>query len=173
MITGLNTMHKHFAKILLLFLALAWETPVAAQEEEPAVDDANNRRCLSIRRIRSTRIIDDRNMLFYTPGRVVYHNILRQPCNSLEREGRFSYQVTTGSLCSGDMIFVLHDDAFNGFRRGNACSLGIFHEITREDATALIEGKDARIEAVPLPMPEPEEIGSDKEVPQEPENPED
>lgn len=168
-------MHKHFTTIFLLSLAFAWDVPAAAQEEEPVVD-SDARRCLSPRRIRRTRIVDDRNMLFYLPGRTVYHNILRQPCNGLEREGRFTYQLTAGSLCSGDIIFVLHDDAFGGLRRGTSCSLGAFHEITREDATALIEGEDAVIEAKPLPLPEPESVGSEEQEPrepQEPENPED
>ena len=155
-------MYKLFTTIFLLFLAAAWDAPAAAQEEEPAVD-GDVRRCVNIRRIRRTRIVDDRNMLFYMPGRTVYHNILRQPCNGLEREGRFSYQVATGNLCTGDLIFVLHDDAFGGLRQGPACSIGAFHPITREDATALIEGTDEVIEAAPLPMPEPEDIGVEKE----------
>ena len=164
-------MYKHFATIFILALVFAWEAPVAAQEEEPVVD-GDTRRCLSTRRIRRTRIIDDRNILFYMPGKVVYHNILRQPCNGLEREGRFSYKTSAGSLCSSDVIFVLYDGALGGLREGNACGLGVFHEITREDATALLEAEDAKVEPAPLPMPEPEEIGADDEEPKVPEEPE-
>lgn len=164
-------MYKLFTIIFLLSLAFAGDRPAAAQEEEPVVDD-DVRRCLSTRSIRSTHIIDDRNMLFYAPGRRVYHNILRQPCNGLKREGRFTYRITGGSLCSGDIIFVLHDDSFDGFRQGPSCSLGAFHEISREAADALREGPDAKVEAQPLPMPEPAEVGNGDEKEEEPEEPE-
>ena len=161
-------MYKHFATIILLLFTLSWDAPAAAQEEEPVVD-GDTRRCLNTRRIRRTRIVDDRNVLFYMPGSVVYHNILRQSCNGLKREGRFSYKTSAGNLCSSDIIYVLFDGAFGGLREGNACSLGVFHEITREDATALLEADDAVVEPAPLPMPEPEDVGSEEEEPQEPE----
>lgn len=163
-------MNKLFATVLLALTALAWDAPADAQEEEPVVD-GDVRRCLSTRRIRRTQIIDDRNMLYYVPGNVVYHNILMQPCNGLKREGRFSYKTAVGNLCSGDLIFVLYDDAFGGLRQGNACKIGVFHPITREHAKALLEGPEGDIEVVPLPMPEPEEIGAGEEEPQEPEAP--
>jgi len=164
-------MYKLFMTIFLLSFASAWDVPADAQEEEPVVDD-DARRCLSTRRIRRTHIIDDRNMLYYAPGRRVYHTIPRQPCNGLKREGRFTYRVTGGSLCSGDIIFVLHDDSFDGFRQGASCSLGAFHEISQEAAAALREGPDAKVEAQPLPMPEPAEVGKDDEKEEEPEEPE-
>ena len=164
-------MYKHFATIILVSVAFSWDASNAAQEEEPVVD-GDTRRCLNIRRIRRTRIVDDRNMLFYASGSVVYHNILRQPCNGLAREGRYGYETSAGSLCTSDIIYVLYDDAFGGLRRGNACSLGTFHEITAEDAKALLESDNEKIEPAPLPMPEPEDVGSDEDEAEEQDVPE-
>lgn len=148
--------------LMSLVIGLAMATlPALAQDEEPTVDDGTTR-CISIRSIRSTDIIDDRNVLFYMRGNVVYHNILSRRCPGLAREDRFSYKPSSGRLCDIDSINVLYRDA-RGMRTGAACGLGRFIKITREDAKALKEGPKEDPPPKPLPMPEPEEIGSEKE----------
>lgn len=153
-------MSKQISRLLVLTLVSALPVlPAALAEEEPTVGE-NSRRCINLRSIRGTDVIDDRNILFYAGGDKVYHNILPRACGGLKREDRFSYEVRTGSLCNTDRISVLYDDAF-GMRDGPSCRLGLFHEITREDAKALIEKGNEPPRAEPLPMPEPEEVGAE------------
>lgn len=175
MITGGWTGYKRLGdkwmnEFLLAVLAAGLALPVAAQEEEPSYDD-NARECINLRQLRRTEVIDDRNILFYMSGSVVYHNILPRQCGGLAREDRFSYQTSVGRLCRIDWINVLYDDPY-GLREGSRCGLGLFHKITREDAKALKDEQERRgPEANPLPMPEPEEIGAPDEEPGEPEGP--
>lgn len=156
-------MHKHLTHLFILGVTLAASGQAAAQDDEPAHDD-NTRKCISVRSIRNTDIIDDRNILFHTSGKRVYHNILPRRCSGLAREDRFSYSTTIGSLCDLDTINVLHRD-ISGFRQGIACRIGLFHEITEEDAKALKEGPATQPQAKPLPMPTPKEIGVDEDGP--------
>ena len=167
MITGKRTMHKHVKIILAAFLVAPWAVPATAQEEEPSYDE-NSRDCINLRLIRRTKVVDDRNILFYMNGDVVYHNILPRQCGGLARQDRFSYSTSIGRLCRLDTIRVLYDDPY-GLREGTACGLGLFHKITREDAAAFREESNKMPEARPLPLPEPEEIGTEKKEPEEPE----
>ncbi|MGI9204270.1 MAG: hypothetical protein ACR2Q3_09680 [Woeseiaceae bacterium] len=151
-------------KISFLSLVASMAMPALsalAQDEEPERDDSTTS-CISVRGIRSTDIIDDRNILFYMRGDVVYHNILSRRCPGLAREDRFSYRSTSSRLCDIDSINVLYRDA-RGMRPGAACGLGKFFKITREDAKALKEGPTEDPAPKPLPMPEPEEVGSEEE----------
>lgn len=163
-------MYKRLNTVLLAFLLLGWNLPGYAQESEPGHDDGA-RSCINTRLIRRTHIVDDRNVLFYMSGGKVYHNILRAPCHGLEREERFSYHTTGGQLCRLDGIYVLYEGAW-GLREGASCSLGDFHEISKETAEAMRETPQRpQTEAAPLPMPEPEQIGVDENGPPEAEEP--
>ena len=153
--------------------AMGVTIPAVAQDEDPVIDEADDstRKCISLRTVRSTDIVDDRNILFHMRGDIVYHNILPRKCNGLAREDRFSYRTTVGRLCSNDLINVLYDDTF-GMREGNACQLGVFYEMTREDAKAFKDAPEPEPQAEPLPMPAPQEVGADEEEPEEPKGPE-
>lgn len=172
MIIGNAVMYKQIRKLLIMSAAMGVAIPAAAQDEDPVSDDVDDgaRSCISLRTIRRTEIIDDRNILFHMRGSTVYHNILPRQCGGLARENRFSYKTTIGRLCSLDLITVLYSDPF-GLREGNSCQLGMFHEITREDAKALKEGLNTEPPANPLPMPAPQEIGVGEDEPEEPEPP--
>ena len=172
MITGENTMYKQIKKwmsagILLVTLfcspAGAQDKQVDVTEEEPVYDE-NTAQCISLRDIRRTKVVDDRNVLFYTRGKTVYHNVLPRSCSGLAREDRFSYQTSIGRLCRLDQISVLYNDPF-GMRAGNRCSLGVFHKIDRDDAKAFIDSADNDVPvANPLPMPAPQEVGASQEL---------
>lgn len=154
-------MHKHICKFALAGALLCGPLPLLAQDEEPdevPVYDEGSRECIDLRQIRRTRIVDDRNILFYMRGDTVYHNILPRQCGGLSREDRFSYETSIGRLCRLDMIRVLYDDPF-GLREGNRCGLGLFHKMSREDADAFREESKKGPMANPLPMPDPEEVG--------------
>ena len=156
-------MYKPLLVLLAACLAL-WTATAAAQEEE-IVEEAlgdNAEQCISMRLVRRTEIVDDKNILFFMPRGVVYHNILPHRCGGLAREDRFGYETRMGRLCRLDSISVLYDDPF-GVREGSRCSLGYFHKITKEDAEAIIEGPTGTPESRPLPMPEPEAPGEPEE----------
>lgn len=160
-------MHKQISKIAPFGLIFGMSLAVNAtaqdeQEEEEIVYDEFTVECVTLRQVRRTEVLDDRNILFHMSGSKVYHNMLPRPCGGLAREDRFSYETSVGRLCRMDQIRVLYNDPF-GLREGNRCSLGVFRKIDREDARALKEGLNAKPAANPLPMPEPEEVGEDVE----------
>jgi hypothetical protein len=151
----------------MLAISMAGSPLVFAQDEvdedAPSMDSGGER-CLNTRRISRTKVVDDRTIIFYMRGRETYVNILPRACNGLRRENRFSYQAQSSRLCDIDGIVVLYQ-AGATMRAGASCKLGLFHEITREDAQAIIEGPAAP-PPVPLPMPEPEEVGEAEEAPE-------
>lgn len=168
-IVGNATMHKLIRNLLLVGVAAATAFPAVGQDQEPA-DTADGekvgdmvRSCITLRSLRRTQVIDDRNVLFRMRGRTVYHNILPQRCGGLAREDRFSYDAQFGRLCQGDLIRVLYSDSFGtyGLREGPGCRIGKFHKITQEDAKALLEGPSTQATPPALPMPPPQEVGSD------------
>lgn len=148
--------------VLLICLSIGLSPPNAAADIDEETPE-NAERCISTRVIRSTTIIDDRNIIFHVNSRKAYHNILPRQCSGLEREERFSYHTSSGRLCQLDTIRILYEAGMGNLQEGNACSLGMFIPITDEDADALIEHEPEQPEAMPLPLPEPEEIGEKKE----------
>ncbi|MGI9260894.1 MAG: hypothetical protein ACR2QR_02605 [Woeseiaceae bacterium] len=163
-------MHKQISKLAPLGLTLGLflsTSGIAQDEQESAADeeivyDEFTVQCISLRQIRRTEVVDDRNILFYMSGQTVYHNRLPRLCGGLAREDRFSYQTNIGRLCRIDHIRVLYDDPF-GLREGNRCALGVFHKMDREGAKAIKEGAAQQPAANPLPMPKPEEVGDANE----------
>jgi len=172
-IGGYATMYKQIMKLFITGVVLGAAIPVAAQDEAPVSDDIDDstRSCITLRSLRHTDVIDDRNVVFRMRGNTVYHNILRNQCGGLAREGRFSYDSGFGRLCENDMIRVLHADSFGAFgmREGAGCKLGPFHKITREDAKALKEAPLSQPTPAQLPMPAPQEVGVGNDKSEEPE----
>lgn len=163
-------MYKQIRQIVITATALGVMMPASAQDTDEVVDDIGDRtsNCITLRNVRRTEVIDDRNVLYHMRGRTIYHNILPRQCGGLAREKRFSYSTTMGRLCNLDSITVLYNDPF-GLGSGNSCQLGKFHKITREDAKALKEPGNNEPAANPLPMPPPQEVGVDDGEPKEPE----
>lgn len=155
-------MYKIIVRIILAGGLIAIYPSAQAQDEESGMDDDGAVRCIDVRSIRRTYVVDDRSVLFYMGRRRVFYNILPSRCAGLASEDRFTYTTTTTRLCDVDVISVLYND-IGGLRGGPACRLGLFHEITREDAKALRAGTHLGPQPKPLPVPEPEEIGVDKE----------
>lgn len=91
-------------------------------------DDAEGTRtsqsCVMHRLIRSTRVIDDRRILFEFAGGRYLVNTLSAPCTGLRLEGRFAVNLRSALLCRGDMIEVIPR-----FGWGSSCSLGDFERV--------------------------------------------
>ena len=84
--------------------------------------------CLRVTDIRESRVRSDQVIDFYMRTRgQVYRNMLPNSCPRLGFEQAFSYRVTTGQLCSVDIIRV-----FDRTLRGpsGACGLGEFQPVT-------------------------------------------
>ena len=130
-----------------------------AEDAEEAEDiDVTPVRCISMGRIRTTTVVDDRNILFYRRGGPIYHNILEQNCRGLKRSGLFTYKVQSGArhvrLCDTDTINVIEAPGSAGFN----CALGQFfpiselraEELLNPDAAVRLE-KAIEVEPVELP----------------------
>jgi len=156
----------HLLALSIGLLSLLAVTPSLADEVEVDIDDINAKKCIRVRSLRSTKVVDDLNIIFYMVGSKTYHNILPRQCHGLAREDRFSYQSRSGNLCDLDTIRILYQGGF-GLQEGSACRLGKFHPIKKEDAKALLEYQNYPLVAKPIPLPEPEEVGGADEEAEE------
>lgn len=146
--------------------AAAFVSPERAAAQRDSID-REPVDCISLRRIDSTNVVDDRTILFYMRGGdLAYVNELSRDCQRLEREGRFSYESRTGRLCTSDTVTVI--ESFGArLQDGATCPLGQFAPLTRDAADALAEGPEGSqdddevgVEKVELPDDE-EASGSD------------
>ena len=156
----------------LLALSLA-ATPSATAQEEEEVVDVTPVHCISMGRVRTTTVVDDRNILFYQRGGRIYLNILERACVGLQRNGLFTYKVQSGArharLCDTDTINVVESNGSTGFN----CGLGQFHPVSEIKAQELLDPNEAAlldktIEIEPVELPD-EEPNGDEEAAAEPE----
>lgn len=101
----------------------------------PSVDELDeysktgeSENCVHIRNIRSTRVLDDRHILFFMTGGKTYVNKLPNRCSRLGFERSFSYSVSGSQLCNVDIITVIDDGT-----RGISCGLGMFEELEKKE----------------------------------------
>ena len=116
-------------RILLLSLAvLAAAAPVAASDRSvPAATPAGPPvDCIALNQIRETHVRSDQVIDFELSGGRIYRNTLDGACPQLGFEERFSYSVSTGQLCSTDLVTVLQSTG----GRGATCGLGQFQPVT-------------------------------------------
>jgi hypothetical protein len=142
------------ACIALLVSAVALSvTGAAAQDEEEISGEPE--RCLSMASIRSTRVVDDSTVLFFHGRGRVYVNRLERECVGLTRNGKFTYQVQTGArharLCATDTITVLERTG-----RGFNCGLGLFEQISRDEAQSFLNGPHPAVVSTPIELPKEE-----------------
>ena len=83
--------------------------------------------CLSLSRIRNTRVRSDSVIDFYVGGGKVYRNTLPMACPQLGFEERYLHKTSTGDICSHDTITVLQS---GGMIEGPSCGLGKFQPVT-------------------------------------------
>ncbi|GAB3374979.1 DUF6491 family protein [Spongiibacter taiwanensis] len=108
--------------------------PVMEATKTMATGEAE--RCLGITRIREMKVLDNRNILFYTRPDQVYLNTLDRACGGLTRFKAVTYKTSLHELCNVDIITVI-DDVGGSFMRGASCGLGEFYPISAEDADTL------------------------------------
>jgi len=128
-------------------------SPFASALADEAPEEGGER-CVNMRTVSRTEVIDDQTILFYMRNGVIYRNYLPHRCSGLAREERFSYRTTVSRLCDLDTITVLYNHGV-GLSSGPSCGLGKFYPISEDAAQALKETPD--LEPEPLPPAEPEE----------------
>ena len=125
--------------------ALILGTPLAAQDGEDAPDDdaaSMARACLSHPTIRRTRILSDRNIVFFTRDGTIYNNYLPRECPSLKPRTIVNYGISNNRVCAGDSFQVLWETRPGSYVPAFLCPLGQFVPITEtelEDLTAATE----------------------------------
>lgn len=125
-----------------------------ADEIEVDVDD-DREKCINVRILKRTEVVDDQHVLFYLSGKTVYLNKLPNLCSGLSRERRFSYTTFSNRLCRLDSIRIL-SDVGGTIHQGRSCRLGYFYLTSKEE----IEAAQERMQEPP-PIKQPE--GADVE----------
>jgi hypothetical protein len=110
-----------------------------AQDGDGASDGV--KRCVSLRQIDHTKVIDEVTVLFFLKGGDVMRNDLPRNCPRLMSENTFTYRTSIEQLCDSDTITVL-DDVGAGFIPGATCGLGEFQPITESEAETLEDAAD-------------------------------
>lgn len=86
--------------------------------------------CVSLNRIRSTKVVDNSTIDFKMAGGKTYRNSLPYSCPGLKFEDRFSYKTSLSQLCNVDIVRVLHD--YGGrLQEGVGCGLGKFQPVEK------------------------------------------
>jgi len=139
-----------------------------AESSEAIADDSREpERCIRVRSIRRTQVIDDKTIVFFMRNRDIYVNTLQRQCPQLAREDRFAYEARGGNLCNTDFITVLLQFA-GRFDPGFTCRLGQFVPADQETVDMIIAaaeegGAAAPVKAEPVELPaEPEDEAEDE-----------
>ncbi len=148
-------MQKRVFILTAACLVLGLSPFASALADDPP--EEGGERCVNMRTVSRTEIIDDQTILFYMRGGEIYRNYLPHRCSGLAREERFSYSTTVSRLCDIDTITVLYNHGV-GLTSGPSCGLGKFYPISRDEAQALKEPADIEPEAIPPPEPEEPEV---------------
>jgi hypothetical protein len=119
---------------LILLVPLAFATTAADADRSnipPARVTGPPVNCIRLAQFSDTRVRDDHTIDFLRNSRQGWRNSLPQGCSGLRSANAFSYKVSTGELCSVDIITVL-DNVGGGLQRGGSCGLGQFVPIELE-----------------------------------------
>ena len=143
--------------ITLAFLGIGgFGTAIATAQDEdeiyPPDESVVAERCVALNRLRSTEVLNDRNILFHMRGKTVYRNVLPRRCPSLQNNRSFSYRTSMNRLCDNDLITVLMDAGLSQMP-GPTCTLGKFYPVTEAEVEAL-RNEIEKVEELGLKEPE-------------------
>lgn len=108
-------------------LGLALTGPVVAEEKS-----AEEKKCVPINRISSTKVLDNQRIKFEMDGGSDYINMLPRKCPGLNKNTPIMYKTSLNQLCDLDTITVLNTVG-GGFMRGATCGLGSFEPFVEEE----------------------------------------
>jgi uncharacterized protein DUF6491 len=122
------------ALAMLSFSSMLRADDATAADNTTATDNAE--RCITLRSIKQTKILDDQNILFYTSGNRNYKNHLPYPCGGLAVADTFMYRTSESKLCNVDIITVLNKLS-SSFMPGPSCGLGMFEPVDQQQLDEL------------------------------------
>lgn len=129
------------------------EEILSSNADEETYGDAP--RCIAVRRIRGSIVLDDRHVALQVSGSSYYLVQFRSRCPQLERNSTISYETRSGQLCALDSIRAVI--SYGGApRMGPPCQIPGFQEVTREQVAAIGEElRESRRRPELLDNPEP------------------
>jgi hypothetical protein len=132
---------KRIAIATAALLAAGVATGAAAQPPRPSTPEApaGVKSCVYLPDLDHTKIVDDRNILFYMRDDTILQNSLPEPCHGLSAKNRFTYGSSSlKRLCAGNMITLLTDLSFGGVAPTNTCKLGTFLPVDEDEVDDLL-----------------------------------
>jgi hypothetical protein len=104
----------------------------AREKVKPSyVESGEVRDCVRTRDIRSSKVLDDKTIIFSMRGGKTYRNALKHSCPNLDFYQSFSYR-TYGELCDVDVITVIRPFE----HQGPSCGLGKFVQVEETKAVS-------------------------------------
>ncbi len=111
--------------LTLVIFALSTAAGAAYAADTPAQD---SKRCIPIKDIRRTEVIDDQNILFHLRNKKTYNNHLPHRCGGLAYAKAFKYETAQSELCNVDIISVINTTT-GTLMPGASCALGLFERV--------------------------------------------
>ncbi len=108
---------------------------------EPTVDDYGGfERCIDMKRIRTTRVLDERHVVVEMRSKGEYF-VIRMPrrCPGLRRNRPVMTEPRGRQFCQFDSIRAMHDNGFGGLEPGMRCTVPGFQAVTKEQVVQLRE----------------------------------
>jgi len=102
-------------------------------------------KCINVRSIRGTEVLDDRHVVFEMPSRKYYLVQFKHSCHQLRRSVTISYESRGNQLCRLDYLRAI--DSFSPGSIGPPCSIPGFYPVTSEQIALLKETLKARRQA--------------------------
>jgi hypothetical protein len=125
--------------ILAIALAIFFIAPLfsvnASAESRTSKYLGEKTMCLEVARIKETRILDNRTILFEMRGGTFYLNRLPVECSGLKLSGGFKYRTSNEKLCSQDSFKVVAP----GSAPESTCPLGEFVEFKEKGTVDKVE----------------------------------
>ncbi len=156
------------SKRVVVAVAVALLAGVGPKSAAAQADPSAAKSCVYLPDLDHTKIVNERNILFYLRNNTILQNSFREPCWGLHEKTRFTYGSTAlKRLCAGDMITLLADLGFGGVASANTCKLGMFLPIDDDEVGDLLAAaskdkgqkkkaiKSAPVELPPAAAPEP------------------
>lgn len=102
-----------------------------------ADSQATGERCVPIKDIRRTEVVDNENILFHLRNKKVYNNHLPHRCGGLAAGNAFQYETSQSELCNTDIIRVVNSTT-GELLPGASCGLGLFVPVDLKPMTEKI-----------------------------------
>ena len=102
-------------------------------------------RCITVRSIRSTDVLDERHIVFELPSKKYYLVRFEHQCHRLRRDGAIAYEPRGTQLCRLDYVRAI--DNLSTGDVGPPCSIPGFYEVSIEQVALLKEALKAEHQA--------------------------